>query len=148
MLPTLWPGDVVLVKSPSSLRLGVGDIVLYRRGGRFFLHRLMALADRSNGEFVARGDSMPQADAPGTPDEIVGVLEGVGRGENWVDVPIRLPVWLRVAGSLLARSSGLVWVAMRVRAWRADSNSEDQKTRPVASATRTGHPARERGFHA
>ena len=138
MLPTLWPGDFVRVKSPSSP--SVGEIVLCRRGGRFFLHRLVAVADQPGGEFVARGDSMPQADAPGAVDEIVGVLDGVGRGANWVGVPRRPPMWSKLAGSLLARSSGLVRVAIRVR---SVLRGRDQDPRPVAqNATRTGRPPR------
>ena len=131
MLPTLWPGDLVSVKRPSASRMSVGDIVLYRRSGRFFLHRLVALPDRSGGGFVARGDSMPHADSPVAVDEIVGVLEGVSHGESWLAVPSRMPVSSRLAGGLLARSSGLVRLVMRVRACRAFSRETLQRGESV-----------------
>ena len=51
MLPTLWPGDILTVEAQSSDRVQVGDVVLFARADRFFIHRLVrkvaaALGDR------------------------------------------------------------------------------------------------------
>lgn len=65
MLPILWPGDVVEIKSCSLGDVMPGEIVLASRAGRLFLHRFMG---RSQNGFVLRGDSMPHPD-PQFPDE-------------------------------------------------------------------------------
>lgn len=66
MLPALWPGDEVEIKSSSLQNLRPGEIVLAMRDNRFFLHRLVATST-SNG-FLLCGDSMPGPD-PMFPDE-------------------------------------------------------------------------------
>ena len=40
MLPTLWPGDLLTVQSRRAEDIEPGEIVLYMRGGRFFIHRV------------------------------------------------------------------------------------------------------------
>jgi signal peptidase I len=70
MLPALWPGDVVEIASCLIEDVRPGEIVLARREGRLFLHRLVGrFTDPStpNG-FLLRGDSMPAPD-PQFPNE-------------------------------------------------------------------------------
>jgi signal peptidase I len=115
MLPTLRPGDTVSIESRGLSQLKVGDIVLYERGGRFFLHRLVALpAERFPGRLVTRGDSMPQADPAVRVESVLGVLATVRRGENWIAVPGTMPRMTRVAAALLARSGALVRLALYI----------------------------------
>src|SRR6202163_1814360 len=64
MLPALWPGDVVEIAGCSLEDVRPGEIVLARRDGRLFLHRLVGRFDgpsTPNG-FLLRGDSMPAPD--------------------------------------------------------------------------------------
>jgi signal peptidase I len=115
MLPTLRPGDTVSIESKGLTALKLGDIVLYERCGRFFLHRLVALpAERFPGRLVTRGDSMPQADPAVRVESVLGVLATVRRGENWIAVPGTMPRMTRVAAALLARSGGLVRLALYI----------------------------------
>lgn len=60
MLPTLWPDDVVEISACSLEELRPGEIVLARREGRLFLHRLVRSTAADS--FRLRGDSVPQAD--------------------------------------------------------------------------------------
>ena len=72
MLPTLWPGDVVEIASCSLDDVRPGEIVLARRDGRLFLHRLAAPCT-PNG-FLLRGDSMPGPDPRFPPEALLGRL--------------------------------------------------------------------------
>jgi hypothetical protein len=72
MLPTLWPGDVVEVASCSIEDVRPGEIVLARREGRLFLHRLVTPC-APNG-FLLRGDSMPGPDPLFPPEALLGRL--------------------------------------------------------------------------
>src|SRR5271157_6211990 len=65
MLPALWPGDVVEIASCSLEDVRPGEIVLARREGRLFLHRLVRrclVAPGTPNGFLLRGDSMPGSD--------------------------------------------------------------------------------------
>jgi len=42
MLPTLWPGDVLTVQSVCPEQVEPGEIVLYMRQDRFFIHRIVS----------------------------------------------------------------------------------------------------------
>jgi hypothetical protein len=115
MLPTLWPGDTVSIENRPLADMRVGDIVFYERGGRLYLHRLVALpAEKFPGRLLTRGDSMPHADPAVRLDGVLGVLEGVRRGEDWVAVPRTMTPISRLT-AWLARSSGLVRLVLRIR---------------------------------
>lgn len=61
MLPSLWPGDVITIKPQSFEQWRPGDIVLYRRAGTFFIHRVIAVSN--SGDFlIVQGDWLPQPD--------------------------------------------------------------------------------------
>ena len=71
MLPILWPGDVVEIRSCSLNDVLPGEIVLASRHGRFFLHRFVG---RSQNGFLLRGDSMPDPDLQYPEDSLLGRL--------------------------------------------------------------------------
>ena len=74
MLPTLWPGDVVEIASCAREDVRPGEIVLARRDGRLFLHRLLSPCTLSG--FRLRGDSMPGPDPQFSPEALLGRLVG------------------------------------------------------------------------
>lgn len=116
MLPTLWPGDVVSIESGRLPEVMVGDIVLYERCGRFFLHRVAALpVEKFPGRVITRGDSMPQADPAVRVENLLGVVAGVRRGEKWVEISRQMTPKARMAAALFSRSSGLARLVLRVR---------------------------------
>jgi hypothetical protein len=81
MLPRLWPGDEVEITNCSLQDLQPGEIALAIRGGRLFLHRLIAIQPDG---FVLRGDSMPGPDPLFPVEALLGRL--VGRdpsGSKW-----------------------------------------------------------------
>ncbi len=118
MLPMLWPGDIVSIKNRPLSEMRLGDIVLYERCGRFFLHRLVALPEeRFPGRLVTRGDSMPHADPAVRLEAVLGVLAAVRRDNDWLPVPRAMPRTSRLAAVLLAKSSTLVRLLIRIRSY-------------------------------
>jgi signal peptidase I len=116
MLPALWPGDRVSIERRSLQEVTVGDIVLYERCGRLFLHRLVSLPEEKfPNRVIMRGDSMPHPDPAVRPESLLGVLVGVRREDGWVPVPGNRSRLDRVAGALLARSSLFVQILVRIR---------------------------------
>lgn len=80
MLPTLWPGDVVTVQSLRPEQAEPGEIVLYIRHDRFFIHRVVRknLA-QDEALLVTRGDCMSQDDPPLGRSELLGRVTEVQR---------------------------------------------------------------------
>jgi hypothetical protein len=76
MLPTIWPGDVLSIEPKSGEEIVPGAIVLVARDGRFFIHRLI---EKRNSIWITQGDSLPQADAPVAPIQVLGRVSLIHR---------------------------------------------------------------------
>jgi hypothetical protein len=111
---------MVSIESRPPHELCIGDIVLYERCGRLFLHRLVALPEqRFPDRLITRGDSMPRADPAVRIESVLGVAGSVRRRndaiEDWIGIPKATKLTSRLAGAALARSSLLVRVLLRTR---------------------------------
>ncbi|HXY49139.1 MAG TPA: S24/S26 family peptidase [Terriglobales bacterium] len=119
MLPTLWPGDVLTIRTQTIDQTRVGDIVLFARGGRFFVHRIVRVS-RASGEFITRGDAMPQEDGSLRSDELLGSVMSVTRFRK--NVPVHACSWLRrLAGLSLAYSDRLRSLVLRAHSRLANA---------------------------
>ena len=118
MLPALWPGDLLAVKAQPLESIRAGDVVLYERHGRFFIHRTLGRMNSSPAtSLLVRGDAMPAADAPVAAGELLGKIVSVERGSRSVPVPA-CSLLRRCVGLILAYSARLRSLALRWHAWR------------------------------
>ena len=131
MLPTLWPGEVVEIEGCSPEEVRPGEIVLARRDGRLFLHRLVAPC-APNG-FRLRGDSMPGADPPYPPEALLGKLvrqanvPGLECGAQWFGVK-----WSRAVGMLLCHCGLARRLALKLHGRQETSVREFRNPEPAA----------------
>ncbi len=80
MLPTLWPGDLLTVQCLRAEGAESGEIVLYMRRGRFFVHRIVSRnLSPENAPLITRGDCMPADDPPIEGNELLGKVTRVER---------------------------------------------------------------------
>jgi signal peptidase I len=117
MLPSVWPGDVVTVKRCRPEQLERGDIVLYRRNQRLFIHRVTAIQDACGEmQVVTQGDATPHSDPPVAASEVLGCVTNIARGARGV----RRTRWGRAPrlASFLFRRSWSSRVVLRVHALR------------------------------
>ena len=116
MLPAIWPGDVLEVRQQSMAEVLPGHIVLFGREGRLFAHRVVEKLGREDGTvLVTRGDCLGKPDPPVGPQELLGRVTTIVRGERRI-VP-RVTRWGRVASWLLRRSEFSTRVVLRLRGW-------------------------------
>ncbi len=94
MLPSLWPGDLLLIRSAQFAEVSRGNLVLFFRDNRFFVHRVV---DVSGGRLLTQGDGLATPDPPVGRDELLGRVVFISR-----DGVMRPPPPLGVAGRLLA----------------------------------------------
>ncbi len=103
MLPSLWPGDVLLVRQCACSEILPGQIVQYVRDGQFITHRL---AGYRGGHLVMRGDRNAYDDTPVTEGQILGRVVSIERHGRAVDpafTPLRrVAVWFLRRSDLLA----------------------------------------------
>ena len=80
MSPLIRTGDVLEVESVPHP--DPGDIVVYRRDGRWVAHRLIRIIPDRNGEdtLVCRGDALSQTDPHLSAAQIVGRVHSITRG--------------------------------------------------------------------
>ena len=116
MLPTIWPGDVVSVSGAEWGAYRPGDVVLYSRKGRLFVHRLVEVGGETA---VTRGDAMLDPDPPVCAGDVLGRVESIERGGSRLAVASEVSWGRRVAGAVLGQSGRLVrlFVCIRVHPW-------------------------------
>ena len=117
MLPALWPGDTIQIERAAADDVSTGDIVLFGRDRRLFVHRVIEVI--SGARLSTRGDAMPTADPVVTSDELLGRVTLVERnGKSFIP---RQNVGLagRIAAGLFSRSA----IAARVFCGHATASS-------------------------
>jgi len=87
MVPSIFPGDVLVIKRDPLARLRPGQIVLASRDGRFFAHRVVRLtALGGRPRVITRGDALRQNDPAFVQDEILGRVTAVIRGQKHIQL--------------------------------------------------------------
>jgi len=76
MMPCLWPGDMLTVRSCDAPELQPGQIVVFRKNEKLVVHRIM---ECGGGQVVTRGDARAKFDAPVSYSEMLGKVERVVR---------------------------------------------------------------------
>jgi signal peptidase len=108
MIPAIWPGDVIIVRTALA-QLQPGQIVLYRREGMLIAHRIT----RIHGKLLTtQGDSLPNEDPPVNEADIVGLVVGLLRNGNPMD--LKQSQWQCVSASILRRSDFCMRMALRL----------------------------------
>jgi hypothetical protein len=108
MLPTVIPGETLVVESfgdrEISREVSRGDIVLFRREGRLFAHRVVATPSGSGeGEIVTRGDGMLHADSPLAASDVMGRVSCILRNGRSRKPSVRLSLSQRAVAAAVRR---------------------------------------------
>jgi signal peptidase I len=117
MLPTVMPGDTLLVESATSDQVAEGEIVLFHRERRFFIHRVVReLEDRSG--LLTRGDAMPQSDPPVRRHELLGRILCIERNGKCFAPSPHLTWRERAIAAIAQRSETAARVVVGVHGFR------------------------------
>lgn len=115
MLPLIRSGDIVHVAPEDPY--AVGDILLYERGSRWFVHRLIqrqsSLAQREI--LILRGDALPSADPPVPPEAVLGRVVLIERGERYIHLDDYLGKFFNLLATIpLLRYPVIPWTYVRL----------------------------------
>lgn len=129
MLPSIWPGDTLVVQRRNAHEAVVGDILLYRQRQRFFAHRVVSVS-RFERNFIirARGDALPEPDNPVSNRQVLGTVFQIFRDGRCVGPSSHLKRHERLIGILTWHSDWLANFAVFAHAifsapWRRESRA-------------------------
>src|SRR4030042_3928101 len=65
MIPFIRPGDLLTTKAVNPIDLSIGEVLLYQREGRSFVHRLIKKKIMNGTHlFITHGHNLPFSDPP------------------------------------------------------------------------------------
>jgi len=91
MLPSIWPGETLVVERVEQDQVRIGDVVLVGREGRLCAHRVVGAAGEPSGtQWITQGDSLPVPDRPVAGNELLGRVTHLIRAGRLIAVPAEL----------------------------------------------------------
>jgi signal peptidase I len=115
MLPAIFPGDTLLIERANSESVGKGDIILFQRDRRMFVHRVSGKfgCDRDL-QIVTQGDGMPNPDPPVSCSQLLGKVSFVIRDGRCLQPATSPRFPMRAVAALVRRSSSVARVLVEV----------------------------------
>jgi hypothetical protein len=127
MLPSLWPGDLLTIQSNHLDQVEPGDVVLYIREERFFVHRAVGKSDSNADDqqqfLIARGDSLPKIDPPVPPAQLLGKVTRIER-DGLFFAPPKLSLLRLIFARTVCYSDLLRRFVLRLNARRNNSGPQ------------------------
>jgi signal peptidase len=121
MLPAVMPGDTLVIDRVSSDAVSEGDIVLFGRDRRFFVHRVITKGQSQTAELVTRGDAMRTPDPPVPESDLLGRVSFIVRNGKCLK-PRQSPRFPeRAVAALVQRSTFAARVIVGVHGLRQTS---------------------------
>ena len=105
MLPSVWPGDILTVRSVRFSELRPGQIILCSRGAQLVAHRIIGHREQ---HLVTRGDSLAQNDPLVGEDQVLGQVVSILRNGRRIDPSFthgqRMAAWVLRRSDFAARA--------------------------------------------
>jgi signal peptidase I len=105
MLPSVWPGDTLVVDRISQDQARIGDIVLVGREGKLCAHRVIGkTGSPERQQWITQGDALPIPDRPVLEHELLGRVDYLIRAGKLIPVRSELSVVKRLLAKIARRS--------------------------------------------
>jgi len=133
MLPTIWPGDSLIIEPLSGDTVELGEVVLFTRNGRFVAHRVV---EKIAGKIHTQGDAASRPDAPLTLGDLMGKVSMIVRNGRLIQLRGRQHASGRPLSALLQRSdfaARMVLGAHRIHCALRKRVSREAASRPTSS---------------
>ena len=119
MVPSVLPGDLISVQRANLSEISLGEIVLYLRDDRLFVHRVVARAgDRDDPRLITRGDRLTYDDPSVSCSELLGRVTSIqtpdGRWHREVRPATGLSVWEQMFAYVVRTSDRATYLYLRL----------------------------------
>jgi len=106
MLPWVRPDDVAVIRRAGIDDVRCGDVVLFQRESRLFVHRLVEKhSTPRETQFLAKGDAHPGPDGMVDRELVLGRVVHIHRGDKRIDLDSPRQLVLGLIVSQLSRKS-------------------------------------------
>lgn len=117
MQPWVRPGDIALIRRMGIEEVRCGDVVLFQREDRLFVHRLVEKRGTlREAKFLAKGDAHPGPDGVVNSDLFLGRVTCIYRGDKRIDLDSPRQLALGLMVSQLSRRSAYWYPVARTAA--------------------------------
>jgi signal peptidase I len=119
MFPWIRSGDFVFVRRSDFSSASVGQVILYERDQRLFVHRVIRRlqkesAGRSGSFLITKGDALDGKDAPVSEEEFLGRVTRVHRGKRHIDLEFLGRILIGRFLALVSPASFLFYRPLRI----------------------------------
>ena len=105
MAPSVLPGDLISIERAQLNEISLGEIVLFFRDERLFVHRVVSRdVTRETPCLITRGDRLGHNDPPATAPELLGRVTCIERGHRRFEPGRRVTGWNRFIARVLRAS--------------------------------------------
>ena len=117
MLPSLWPGDIIVARGLDDAPPAPGEVLLFLREGWLCAHRMVRWLDNESA-LITCGDSANASDPPTPTSKILGRAVAIIRDGRELD-PLHEPSRAQaIVSSAVRRSELLKRVVLKIHAMR------------------------------
>jgi len=119
MLPSIWPGDLLVIDGNPQGHVIMGDLALVAGENRFFVHRVVG-EQKAQGQvrWITRGDILSADDPPVSASELLGRVSAIHRNGRVTIPSRRLSLPRRVLARVLGHYTSFRSLALRLHAIR------------------------------
>lgn len=121
MLPSIWPGDELVIQRISG-SVSIGSVVAYLRDGRIFIHRVVS-ASPGQSMIITQGDRLAVPDPPFLKEELLGCVIRVSRDGKPVRLSARLAFYARLLRAVSQVSDKPTFALLKLRQWTRSKRS-------------------------
>jgi signal peptidase I len=105
MLPSVWPGDTLVVERVRLDQVRAGAVILVGRDGRLCAHRVISVVEGcGSARWITQGDANSAPDRPVSEDELMGRVHYLIRAGKLVPVPAELSLVDQLVATIVRRS--------------------------------------------
>jgi hypothetical protein len=119
MVPSISPGDTLVVRRGTPQGARSGEVVLFLREVRFYAHRLVSKAEEGGLiRLIARGDALSRNDPPYAEREMLGHIAAVIHGRKQIELDRHPAAGQRLLRWIVQRSGSSVRWLLRLHSVR------------------------------
>jgi hypothetical protein len=121
MLPSVWPGDTLVLERVEGDAVSAGEIILFSRDRRLFAHRVVAKAGglrNAQITITTQGDGMARPDPPVASAAVLGRVSFIIRDGRCIAPGRSLGLPERAVAALVRRSDSAARVVVGIHGMR------------------------------
>jgi hypothetical protein len=146
MLPSILPSDTLMIERTTGKQISKGDIILFRRDGRLFVHRVVTPAYRSDDshrddlrrddvqtsnlqrddlQIITQGDGIAWPDPPVSESQVLGKISSIERNGRLIEPRKNLDFPQRAVSLLVRRSCSAARLVAGINGMRRRAEADE-----------------------